>query len=286
MSANLQTARINITPKPEKKPMVDWNDFLILALVNISLISLLSGAMGCLLVWRRMAYFSETMAHSALLGITFSLMLEISMTLGILSVALFSSLIIALSESQKKLASDTVLGILSHVTLAIGMILYALQTDIRMDITSFLFGDILAMGPNQALGVMAVTPVILGLLFWIWKDMLRITLDADLAQVEGVKVQRLRLLYTLMLALVIALGIQSVGILLITALLIIPAATARIFAQTPSQMALGATAISLLTGWLGIGLSYQFNLPTGPAIVVAAGGFFLLASLVGFKRAK
>jgi zinc transport system permease protein len=142
------------------------------------------------------------------------------------------------------------------------------------------------MGPDQALGLMAVTPVILGLLFWIWKDMLRITLDADLAQVEGVKVQRLRLMYTLMLALVIALGIQSVGILLITALLIIPAATARIFAQTPSQMALGATAISLLTGWLGIGLSYQFNLPTGPAIVVAAGGLFLLASLIGFKRAR
>jgi zinc transport system permease protein len=258
---------------------MQWDDFLFLALINISLISLMSGAMGCLLVWRRMAYFSETMAHSALLGIAFSFMFSISMTLGILAVALLSSLIIAFSEGQKKLASDTVLGLLSHVTLAIGMILYALQTDLRVDLTSFLFGDILAMGPEQAWVLLAVVPLILGVLVWIWRDMIRITLDADLARVEGVKVERLRMTYTLMLALVIALGIQGVGILLITALLIIPAATARIFSNTPKQMALSATALSLVTGWLGIGLSFGWNVPTGPAIVVCAGALFLLTSL-------
>ncbi|WP_416900249.1 MAG: zinc ABC transporter permease subunit ZnuB [Minwuia sp.] len=261
------------------------DDFLIRALAAGIGVALVAGPLGCFVVWRRMAYFGDTMAHASLLGVALSLLLAVNLALTVFVVATLSSLALYALERRRTLPIDTLLGILAHSTLALGLVLVALMDWVRVDLLSYLFGDILAVGVTDIWIIWVGGAAVLGLLAFIWRPLLAATVSEELAEAEGLKPQRARVLFMLALALTIAIAMKVVGILLITSLLIIPAATARRFAATPEQMALLAAGIGTAAVAGGIGGSFVWDTPTGPSIVVAALLAFLLSLAAPGERA-
>ncbi|QKX16617.1 iron chelate uptake ABC transporter family permease subunit [Microbulbifer sp. YPW1] len=242
------------------------------------LVALVSGPLGCFAVWRRMAYFGDTLAHSALLGVTLGFVLHIQPTLAVGASSCLLALLLVYFHRRQNLSVDTLLGILSHTMLALGIITISLL-DINVDLLSLLLGDLLAVS-SQDLVLMSAAAVFIGLLLlFLWPKLLAFTLHEELAAVEGIPVERIRLALMLMLALLIAIAMKVVGVLLITALLIIPAATARRISTTPEQMAGFAALIGAISVVLGLAASVLWNTPAGPSIVVAAGAQFLFGQL-------
>ena len=242
-------------------------------------VALVSGPMGAFVVWRRMAFFGDTLAHGALLGAALGLALDISLYLAVVAVCLGLAAALTALQHQQQLASDTLLGIVAHTTLALGVIAISLQQGIQVDLFAYLFGDLLAVGWQDALALWAGAILILLLMLWQWRSLLSITVSEELAQVEGVAVQRTRLLLMLLLALLIAGAIRTVGVLLITSLLVIPAASARRLTHTPAQMAAVASVLGTLAVLAGLAVSWFANTPVGPSIVVAASSLFVLTLL-------
>ncbi|MGM0595153.1 MAG: zinc ABC transporter permease subunit ZnuB [Pseudomonadota bacterium] len=261
------------------------DDFLLRALFAGLAVALVTGALGSFVVWRRMAYFGDTLAHSALLGVSLGVLLDLNLNLAIVLVCLMLALALVGLQRQRQLASDTLLGILSHSALALGLVAISFTEGVRIDLMGYLFGDILAVGLGDLIWIAAGSLFALGLLLWLWRPLLAMTVHEELAQVEGVNVARTRLLFMLLIALVIATAMKVVGILLITSLLIIPAATARHYARTPEMMALLASIIGMLAVSGGLFSSYQWDLPAGPAIVVAAAALFFFGPHGGWRRA-
>lgn len=241
-------------------------------------VALVAGPMGAFVVWRRMAFFGDTLAHGALLGAALSLGVGISLYPGVVLVCLLLALLLVALQQQHHLASDTLLGIVAHTTLAAGVIAI-MQTDVQVDLFAFLFGDLLAVQWSQLAWLWGGSALILIMVVAHWRSLLSITVSEDLARVEGVPVLRTRLVLMLLLALLIAGAIRTVGVLLITSLLVIPPATARRLAATPERMAVLASVIGLLAVFGGLALSWFADTPVGPSIVVAAAGLFLLSLL-------
>ncbi len=262
------------------------SDFLLRALLAGLGVALVTGPLGTFVVWRRMAYFGDTLAHSALLGVALSLVLRINTTLTITVVCTVLALLLVALQAQKRLASDTLLGILAHSALSLGLITIALVEQIRIDLMGYLFGDILAVTRTDLYWIAGGGLLTLVVLALIWRPLLAMTVHEELAQVEGVRVTLMRTIFVILVAVVIAVAMKVVGILLITALLIIPAATARHFARTPEQMALMAAGFGCLAVVGGLFGSFRWNLPTGPAIVLAAALLFFSGPywLPGRKR--
>lgn len=254
-------------------------DFLYLALLAGLGVAIVAGPMGSLVVWQRMAYFGETLAHGALLGIALGMWLAWSSSLAVIVVCLLIAALLITFESQQMLATDTVLGILSHSSLALGLIALTLIPGVRTDMEALLFGDILTVTVAEVTLVWLMAGGVLVALWRLWPMLLSITVHEDLARVEGVPVERLKIVLKLLLALVVAISMKVVGVLLITALLIIPAATARHFAKTPEQMASLASVVAMLSVCAGLAASWWVNTPVGPAIVVSASAFFVVVFL-------
>jgi len=245
-------------------------EFLLLSLLAGLGVALVAGPLGCFAVWRRMAYFGDTLAHSALLGITFGLLLNINLNLAVSLGCLSLALLLVALQHNRFLATDTLLGILSHSTLALGLICVSLFSESRIDLMAYLFGDILAVNSREVASIWAVCLLVLALLMWLWRPLLAITVHEDLARIEGVPVTPVRTALMLLMALVIAIAMKVVGVLLITALLIIPAAASRRLTHSPERMALVASLLGGLAVSLGLGASYYWDTPAGPAIVLAA----------------
>ena len=260
------------------------DDFLIRALLAGLGVALVAGPLGSFVVWRRMAYFGDTLAHAALLGVALSFLLEVNINLAVVAICLFLAIALVALQQQQRLASDTLLGILSHSTLSLGLIVLAFMETLRLDLMSYLFGDILAVGSSDLYWIYASATLALIVLVAIWRPLLAITVHEELARVEGVPATRVKLALMLLIALIIAVAMKVVGILLITSLLIIPAATARTFARTPEQMALLAALIGCLAVSGGLFASLQWDLPGGPAIVVAAAALFFASLVAGHWR--
>lgn len=252
-------------------------DFILRALLAGLLLAAAAGPLGCFVVWRRMAYFGDTLAHSALLGIAFGLLFDINMQLAVVLGCCLIAALLVLMERNKFLASDTLLGILAHSSLALGLVMLSF-TSVQIDLQSYLFGDLLTVSTSELWWIAGGVLLALATLGVYWNRLLAITLHQELAQVEGLAVTRLRLLLMLVMAVVVAVSMKVVGVLLITSLMIIPPATARHFARSPEQMAVGAALAGALAVCAGIGTSYSFNTPTGPSIVVMAAALFLLGA--------
>lgn len=246
-------------------------------------VALMCGVLGCFVAWKRMAYFGDTIAHAAILGVVLSLLFDVKPEIGIILVSLGLALAVAYFQRQKQLASDTLLGVSAHGALAIGLVLLSLSRE-NVDIGGYLFGDILAVNVHDVAYIYLCLIVVAGLTHHLWRDLLRITLHADIAQVEGVPVEHRRLALMLLVALTVAVSIKIVGMLLITALLIIPAAAARYFAATPTHMAALSSVAGLLSVFTGLTGSAYWDTPSGPSIVVAAMLIFLLAHAFRSKR--
>jgi zinc transport system permease protein len=253
------------------------DDFFSRAMIAGIGLALTVGPLGCFIVWRRMAYFGDTMAHSALLGVAISFLFSIDITIGVFVVAALVSLALLALQKRRALSTDALLGILSHSTLALGLVMVAFMTWIRVDLMGFLFGDILAVSRWDIAVIYLGGLFILGIVAWLWRPLLASTVNEELAEAEGLSPERSRLVFMLLMALVIAIAMKIVGILLITALLIIPAATARRFAATPEQMAVLASFIGAVAVAGGLFGSLHYDTPSGPSIVVAALALFILS---------
>ena len=247
------------------------DDFFVRALLAAVGVACVAAPVGCILLWRRMAYFGDTMAHSALLGVSLGAVLGLGPGLGVFAVAIGVALLLVFFERAAHLASDTLLGILSHSTLAFGLVVLALAAaGQRHDLMGYLFGDVLAVTLHDLGIIWGGGAVCLAVLARIWRALVAATLHADLAQAEGVPVLRLRLAYVVLMAAIVAAGMKVVGALLVVALAIIPAASARGFARTPEQMAVLASVIGIAAGCLGLFGSLWLDTPSGPSIVAAA----------------
>jgi zinc transport system permease protein len=246
------------------------DDFLIRALLAGLGVALAAGPLGCFVVWRRMAYFGDALAHSALLGVALAVALQVNLMLGVVAFSLALGAALVLLERQKLLATDTLLGILAHGGLALGLIALSLIGPGRVDLLSLLFGDILAV-TRADLGLIGLLILVVALaLARLWRPLLAATVQAELAEVEGVRVGAVRLAFTLLLAAAVGVGMKVVGVMLIVSLLIVPAAAARRLARTPEQMAAGASGLGMTAVALGLWASLQWDVPSGPAIVAAA----------------
>jgi zinc transport system permease protein len=255
------------------------DEFLLRALAAGVGVALAAGPMGSFIVWRRMAFFGDTLAHSALFGIALGLVLGVDLTLGILAAAIVVSVLLALAPRRPTLATDTALAIMAHGSLAFGLVMLAFLKDVRVDLFAYLFGDILAVGAGDLLWIYGAGALALVALGVIWRPLLSLTVHADLAQVDGVPVTAVRLAFLMIVAVVVAVSIKIVGVLLVTALLIVPAATARRFARSPEAMAVLAAGIGALSVALGLGGSLAWDIPSGPAIVAAATLLFVASTM-------
>jgi len=257
-------------------------DFLLYALLAGLGVALVAGPLGCFVVWRRMAYFGDTLAHSALLGVSIGVLLGINISITVAAIPMLIALGLVYLEQRGILSLDTLLGILSHSALATGLVLISLLPDVRVDLMSLLFGDLLSVTKNDLWMIYGVAGTVVALLLWLWKPLINITVHEELASVEGVKTSAVRTALMLITALVIAIAMKIVGVLLITALLIIPAATARRVSRTPEQMAVMASLIAMLTVVMGLAMSWYGDTPAGPSVVVCGALLFTLS--LAFKQ--
>ena len=236
------------------------------------------------MVWRRLAYFSDSLSHSALLGLALGLLYDIPVNAGLLIVCFLFALVLIWVQHKKLLAADTALGIIAHTALAIGIIVVSLADDRRsVDLYAYLFGDILAVQASAIPWIFIAAVLVLLLLIWHWPSLVLQTLHEGLARAEGVRPLYLQLVFMFLMTIVVAISIRVVGIMLITSLLIIPAATARQFARTPEAMAIAASGLGVSAVILGIYTSLHWDTPTGPSIVVVAAVIFVLVALLAAR---
>lgn len=252
-------------------------DFLLRGLLGGMGVAVVTGPIGCFIVWRKMAYFGDSLAHAALLGMALGFSFGTDLRLGILVACVSLSLFLLLLQTRKKLSTDTLLGVLSHAALAFGVIGVSLMEMLRVDLMGYLFGDILAVGPADLLWIYGGGAAGLCALALIWRGLLAVTVSEELARAEGVPVFAVKLAFMLLIALVVAVGMKLIGILLITSMLIIPAAAARPFSRTPERMAALASLAGACAVAIGMWVSVRWNAPAGPSVVAAAALLFLLS---------
>jgi zinc transport system permease protein len=245
---------------------------------------LATGVLGCFVVWRRMAYFGDAMAHAAVLGVALSLAFSMSIYIGVIVTTLVIALIF-LQLTGAGQTADAALGVLAHSALALGLVIVSLLSGANLSLSSYLFGNVLSVGVADLAIIWGGAFVVVGVLWWHWSALLTATLNPDLAYAANIDPRRQELLLTVLLALVVAVAIKVVGALLITALLIIPASAARQFARTPEGMAFAAIIVGAIAALSGTQASLLFDTPTGPSIVVAAAAVFAGSLVVGRLRA-
>ena len=255
------------------------DDFFIRAIVGGIGVAVVAGPLGCFVIWRRLAYFGDTLSHSALLGVALALLLELNITFTVFCISVVVAMLLMLLQRRASLSSDALLGLLAHSALAVGLVVLAFMTWVRVDLMGFLFGDILAITRVDLMMIWFGGVAVLIALIKIWRPLFAATVSYELATAEGTRPDFANIVFTVLLAAVIAVSMKIVGVLLITALLIIPAAAARRFSKSPEQMALIAIIIGVFSVWLGLSGSLEFDTPAGPSIVVAALSFFIFSIL-------
>ena len=257
-----------------------WNErFILYALAAGIALALVVGPLGSVVVWRRMAYFGDTLAHAALLGVALAIAAEQLPMAGVSLVGVLIAVLLFWLEKQGNLSTDTLLGILSHSALALGLIVLSViqAQGFNINLMSYLFGDLLAVGVFDLVLMYASVVIILLIFSQILSPLISISVNEELARIDGIAVEKIRFIFMILLALVIAVALKVVGILLITALLIIPAATARLYSRSPKQMVLLSVLMAIAAVVSGIFVSLGWDFPTGPAIVVSASFLFFVS---------
>ena len=240
----------------------------------------LTGPLGTFVVWRRMSYFGDTLSHAALLGVAFGFLLNINLFYAIILVTLILAIGLLWLESQKQLPVDTLLGILAHSALSLGLVVISLMNNIRIDLMGYLFGDLLSITMFDVYQIIICVVTIGLLLVWRWNHFLFITVSEELAFSHGINVPITKFILTILLALTIGIAMKFVGALIITALLIIPAATAKYYAKNPESMAIIAILIGMFSIIGGILFSLFYDTPTGPSVVLSNTCLFFISLFI------
>ena len=257
-----------------------FEPFMVRALLGAGAASVLAAALGCFVVWRQMAYFGDSLAHSSMLGVALGAVFGFSINLGLLGVAVVFALMLFAMQLRWRVEMDTLLGILAHGGLATALVLLAVWRR-RIDLHAYLFGDILAVSWGEVALIAAGAVFGLGVLAVLWRGLVLLTLDENLARLHGIKLRAHQLSFLVLMALAVALSVRVVGVLLITALLIIPAATARLVARSPEGMAVRSVMLAVSGVVFGLITSTTLNAPAGPSIVmVTAAQFFVGLAVV------
>ncbi|MEZ8546838.1 zinc ABC transporter permease subunit ZnuB [Vibrio cyclitrophicus] len=243
-------------------------------------IALIAGPLGSFVVWRKMAYFGDTLAHASLMGLALGFLFNINLYFALLICCLMLAVLLVTLQKQKLVATDTLLGILAHSALSLGLVAVSFLDNVRIDLMSYLFGDLLAVSPTDLVFIYAGAAVIGLVLAIFWRPLLSTTVNEDLAAVDGINIDLMRLILMLLVGIVIAVGMKFVGALIMTSLLIIPAATARKFSNTPEQMAFLASIIGSTSVFGGLSLSWFYDTPAGPSVVISAAAMFMLSQMV------
>jgi len=254
-----------------------FDDFFIRALIAGIGISLVTGPLGCFVVWRRLSFFAGTLAHSALLGVTMALFFEINIAFSVFIISAVLAILLLQLQKKTKLPNDALLGLLAHASLAVGLVVIGFLTSIRFDVMALLFGDILAVNQNDLLVIWLGGGLILIILKLIWKPLFASTVNYELAEAEGLNPDRAKAIFTILMAAIIAISIKMVGLLLITGMLIIPTAMARNLSDNPQKMVIFSIIGGLLSVFIGLFSSLEFNTPSGPSIVAAALVLFIFS---------
>ena len=260
-----------------------FDDFIIRAFVAGIGLALITGPLGCFIIWRRLSYFGDTIAHSALLGVVIAYAMNFNLIIAVFAVSCFIALSLLFLQKRTNLPDDALLGLLAHSVLAIGLVLLGILSFIRIDLMGLLFGDILSVNITDVLFVWIGGSIVLMVLILIWRPLFAATVNLELAKAEGLNADLANAIFTILIASVIAISIKIVGILLITGLLIIPAAASRNLSSTPIQMAIISSVIGLVSVVLGLQTSMIWNSSTGPTILAIALGVFIL-TLIPLKK--
>ena len=256
-----------------------FDDFIVRAFAAGIGLAFITGPLGCFIVWRRLSYFGDTIAHSALLGVVIAYALDFNIIIAVFVVSCLLALSLLFLQRRTNLPDDALLGLLAHSVLAIGLVLLGILSFIRIDLMGLLFGDILSVNVTDLLFVWIGGGIVLIVLILIWRPLFAGTVNLELAKAEGLNPDLANAIFTLLIASVIAISIKIVGILLITGLLIIPASASRNLSSTPVQMAIISSIIGVASVVLGIQTSMIWNTPTGPTILTITLGVFILTLL-------
>ena len=253
------------------------DDFFIRALLAGIGVAIVTGPLGCFVIWRRLSYFGDTLSHSALLGVTMAYSFDLNIAFSVFIISSVLALILIQLQKKTNLPGDALLGLLAHSSLAVGLVVIGFLTFIRFVIMGLLFGDILAVTTNDILTIWIGGALILIILKLIWKPLFASTVNYELAQAEGLNPDRAKAIFTILMAGIIAISIKMVGLLLITGMLIIPAAMARNISDSPTKMVLFSIIGGLLSVIIGLFSSLEFNTSSGPSIIAAALFLFILS---------
>ena len=265
--------------------MADWLDDYLWRSIAAGLIMVsIAAPMGCLMVWQRLAFLSDTLGHAAVLGVGLGLMLQLLPIVGVLAVALVIVFSLSRVSNFNTALSETTLAIISHTGLAGGIILLGVLPAQTVNLEGILFGDLLATSRADLLGLLATTLVLMVLLLRNWRAFVAVSVSREIAQAEGVPVRKMQALMYTMIALLVAVMMKVMGVLLIAAMLVIPTSSARLFSRSPEQMVVVSALYGLGALAGGIASSYHFDWQTGPAIVVSATALLLLT--LGITRFK
>ncbi len=259
---------------------LDINNIVTRAIITLFIISLSTAPIGCFLVWRKMSYFGATLSHSALLGAVIGILTGVGVVVGVISFTVILALFLGFLLQQRYLAADTLLGIMAHFTLAVGVIIISSLDKLRIDLMAYLFGDVLAISNSLLIYLVLFSGLVLVVLFSFWRGFVTVTINQDIAQAEGYSVKKLEIAFILCLAFTISLGMFAVGVLLIVAMLIIPAATARAFSKSMLSMIFISFLITLINSVVGVALAFGFDFPIGASIVTVSGLVFALSRIV------
>jgi zinc transport system permease protein len=254
-----------------------FDDFMVRAAFAGVGVALAAAPLGCFVVWRRMAYFGDATAHAAVLGVALSLTFSTPIFAGVLIVSLLMAALVT-TLSGRGFAMDTLLGVMAHSSLAVGLVAVSFLSGVRIDLMAYLFGDILSVSVDDLMLIWSGAAIVFTLVVMRWSGLLLSTMNPDLAHASGYSPKREQFILTIALAIVVAVAIKVVGVLLIAAMLIIPAATARPLSKTPEAMAVIAAIIACCSSLVGLKASYLFDSPTGPTIVCAAAILFIIST--------
>lgn len=267
--------------------LLAWPEpFFLRALIAASVLAAVAAPLGCVVIWRRMAYVGETLAQASLLGVALGLALQINLTFTVILASIVAAMVLIAFGQQRLLALDSVLGLMHHATLALGIIAISLLKGPSIDLMSFLFGDVFAVTDGDLIWVLAGGALVLSAMFRLWKPLVRLSLDSDLATAEGIDPVIPKALFDILLAVTIAVSMKIVGILLVMAFLIVPAVAARPLARTPEAMAVIAAVIAISGVLLGLTLSLWHDTPGGPSIVIAMTGLALVSFAVSGRMRR
>ncbi len=242
--------------------------FFLRALIAGLGLAIVAAPLGCFVVWQRMAYFGETTAQAGLLGVALALALQLDLTLGVMVVAIAVALLLVWFSKQEVVALDSVLGLLHHAALAAGVIATSMIDGPPVDLMGFLFGDVFAVTVWDVVWILLGGTGVLVVVSLLWQPLLRLAVHEDLAAAEGVSRERVRLIFTVLLAVTIAVAMKIVGVLLIMAFLVVPAVAARPLCGSPERMVAMTAGIAAVSVLAGLWLSASVDSPGGPSIVL------------------